>query len=254
LLKSDALKLQLDPAQIMQTGQSHGAGIRDKPPLPALSYSFSLIRAANYNQYLVHNLQELRTALHGYISSADLRKLEEAIIQALLPVPETSGFAAITHHQADLRSNSPLFKKALACALRDGWGLEVSNIDLVLTIAPIDETDYKAISNLETLGLNSDDAHMAIQSALLAVGNVNSRIEDMKDYGLCAGICEKARLARGLRISGCRRRSARFSETLRAAHYDQRLLALRVPPAKWRLSDAPHGRLLTVMSSFYEGC
>ena len=188
LLESGALKLELDPTQIFQSAQTVNLpAIREKPPLPLLSFAFWFMRAANYNEYLLRNLQDVHRELYGFVSQADLMKLEGVILNALLPVPEDSGAPAFKGHEADLRSNSPVLKKALAMKLREARGLEVPESELLLRMVPIDETDYKAECNLDRFGLEPEEAHRTLEPALLAVGGLNSRIEDMRSYNALSG-------------------------------------------------------------------
>lgn len=188
LLDSGALKLELDPTMIFQSGQTKDfPAIREKPPLPLMSFSCSVMRGAEYNDYLVRNLEDIHHELYGYISSSDL---ESAILRSLLPRPEMSGLSALKAHEMDLRANSPIFKKALLMKLRRERGMAVAESDLDLKIITIDDTDYKVESNLDRLGLNVEEAHAIIEQALLAVGNLNSRIEDMKNYNALSGFID----------------------------------------------------------------
>lgn len=188
LLNSGALKLELDPTQIFQTGQTENFPvIRAKPRLPLRHYALSLLKPAFPTVDIVGDLQRLHSQLYGYISAQDLRKLEEAIMKSLLDVPENSGFDAIKGQECDLRSNSPVLIKALAVKLRRDWEINVAESDIKLNLTPLDETDYKAESNLSAFGLDEQHEHTAIEAALLSVGALNRRIEDMRTYNALSG-------------------------------------------------------------------
>lgn len=192
LLNSGALQLQLDPTQIIQTGQTEGfPACRDKPPLPLRSYAFSLLKGAHPNDYLVRNLQDLRRQLYGPLSQADLSRVEQAIMRALLLPRQAFGFDAIVGQKNDLRSNSPVLIKAMALKIRRECGREVSEENLRLKLTPIDDTDYRAESNLADLAFGVEDEHRVIESALLAVGVLNLRIEEMRSYGAVSGLIDK---------------------------------------------------------------
>jgi hypothetical protein len=192
LLNSGSLHLELDPTQIIQIGQMPDGLTysRGKPSLPLLSFSFSFLRAAHYNEYVLGCLQDIHRELYGYSSQSDLMKLEGAILQALRPVAKDAGITAIEGHQADLRSNSPVLKKALAMKLRKGRGIKVSEPEIAFRVTPIDETDFKTESNLASFGLNAEEEHRIVESALLANGGLNSRIEDMKNHNALSGFID----------------------------------------------------------------
>ncbi len=77
LLNSGSLQLELDPNQIVSSGQS-GEPVRNKPSLPLGSFAFSLIvvQGGNYNTYLHRCIQDVRRNLYGYVSEVDLMKRE----------------------------------------------------------------------------------------------------------------------------------------------------------------------------------
>ena len=71
----------------------------------------------HYNEYLVRSLQQVRRELYGYVGAAELAKLEAALLNVLQPVPENIGLMAGRGHDADLRANSPVLRKALESRL-----------------------------------------------------------------------------------------------------------------------------------------
>lgn len=189
LLDSGALKIDLNPTQFGQTGQTAPQlGIREKPPLPLLSYSFSILLTPHRNDYLVRSIQALHRELADLLSRRDLMALDGAILRAVTPVAENSGVSALLAFDADLRANAPIFKKALLSRLRLRPGLEdIGEPAVSLVVRPIDETDFETESNLESLGLTTEDSHKVLESALLGAGYVNRRIEDMEHYSALSG-------------------------------------------------------------------
>ena len=191
LLKSGALELELDPTQIAQSGQVRDQpAIREKPPLPELSFAFSLIKPAQYNDYLLKNLQQVRRDLYGSVSQDALQKLAAAVLLALLPNPDESGFVAIRDLYSELRAGSAIFTQALAMNLQQFRGIKVSRSELSVHIVPLDETDIKVECNLDTYGLDPGEAHKHIQASLLAVGALSSKIERMKNYAAISGVTD----------------------------------------------------------------
>jgi hypothetical protein len=192
LLDSGALKLDLNPTQFAQTGQTaQGLAIRDKPPLPLLSYSFSLLRThPYYNHYVVRCLGEVHRSLGDFLDKRKLMRLEEAILRALMPLHEDVGVESLLALHADLKSNSPILRKSVALHLRLRRNLVIPDSDIALTLHPIDDTDFATESNLQKFGFSTEEIHSILESSLLAVGGVNSRIEEMKNYNALSGAIE----------------------------------------------------------------
>jgi hypothetical protein len=191
LLDSGALKIDLNPTQFGQTGQTaKSLGIREKEPLPLLSYSFSLIRSPFENDYLVRAVQDVHHALFHVHTRNDLMKLEGAILRAVMPIPEDAGGAAILAFDGDLKANSPIFRTALLSRLRLIPSFTAQQSDVSLTIRAIDDTDYQVETNLESFGLTKEEAHKNVESSLLAAGYLNRRIEDMENYNALSGVVD----------------------------------------------------------------
>jgi hypothetical protein len=189
LLDSGALKLDLNPTQFGQSGQTGPQlGVREKPPLPLLSYSFSLLLSPQRNDYLVRSIQEVHRDLCGVLSRKDLMTLDGAILRTVMPIPENTGVPAMLAFDSDLRANAPMFKAALMSRLRRRTGFgSIEEADVSLVVRPIDDTDFVTESNLESLGLTKEEAHKIVESSLLGAGQVNSRIEDMQNYQALSG-------------------------------------------------------------------
>jgi hypothetical protein len=192
LLDSDALKLELDPNQIVQVGQS-GSPLRSKPALPRGSVAFSVlvVQGGNYYTYLHRCIQDVRRNLYGYLSEGDLLKLESAIFRALLPRLEPP--CAFPKSEAledlikELRAQSQVIKRSLMLRVSKVRGLDIPESELQLRIIPIDETDFRLESNLARFGLDDEEAHKMLEGACLAVGALSSRIEEMKTNEALSG-------------------------------------------------------------------
>ncbi len=189
LLDSGALQLGFWPVPIAQIGQlPDGPDFsRGKPPLPPLSFAFSFLLFPHPNEFLLRRVASVHRELYGYVGQGDLMKLEGAILRAVCPARDDAGSMAVEGHQADLRSNSPVLKKALAIQLRQKCGIEVSDSELALRLIAIDESDFKAESNLSNFGLSTKKQHELIEAALLANGALNSRIVAMRNHEALSG-------------------------------------------------------------------
>jgi hypothetical protein len=226
LLDSGALKIDLNPTQFGQTGQTaRNLGIRDKEPLPLLSYSFSLIRSSYENDYLVRSVQDVHHALFDVHTRSDLMKLEGAILRAVMPIPEDAGGAAILAFDSDLKANSPIFRTALVSRLRLMPNFTAQGSDVSLSIRPIDDTDYVVETNVENFGLTKEETHKTVESSLLAAGYLNRRIEDMENYNALSGVVDDELFLFGEKLKllapsvSPKRREATFNKVLRIGRF-----------------------------------
>jgi hypothetical protein len=192
LLNAGCLQLELDPTQIVNFGQFPDGPTysRGKPPLPPLSFSFSILKAHDYSSYIQNCLDDVTRQLSPSVNRRKVTELESAIRQALLPLVDDSGLMASRGHDADLRSNSPALKKALSIELRQKKEVVVPESEIVFRATPIDETDFRTESNLSTFGLTKAEEHKVIERALIANGGVNSRIEDMRNHHALSGFID----------------------------------------------------------------
>jgi len=191
LLDSGALKLDLNPTQFGQTGQTaEHLQIRNKPPLPLLSYSFSLLFTPQRNDYLVRSVQEVHRDLRDVLGWNDLARLEGAVLRAVMPLPENTGVPALLAFDGDLKANSRIFKKALLNRLGLKPDFVIAESDLSLVIRQIDDADFAVETNLENFGLTREETHKFVESSLLGAGYLNRRIEDMENYHALSGVID----------------------------------------------------------------
>lgn len=189
LLDSGALKLQLDPNQLCQVGQS-GPPLRDKAPLPLGSYSFSVVLVSHYHDYLIRCIQDVHRNLRGWVSQADLIKIEEAIFRALLPRREGAEppkVPALNDLLKELRADSRIVRRSLLMKLQRDKGFEITEEDLRFRIHTLDHSDFAADANLNVFGLTEQEAHKTVESAIFAVGTLGMRLEESRDYDAISG-------------------------------------------------------------------
>ena len=235
LLGSEALKLELDPTTFIQSGQTvNFPPAREKPPLPLLSFSFSRIRAAQYNDYLVKCLEDIRRQLRSTLSERDMLRLEGAILRALVITPEHSGHPALRALDVDLRGNSPILKAAISKVLWREARLDVRPADLILTVHALDDTDFKIESNLEALGLGNEAAHKILELSFLAVAGLNKRIEEMNSYTALSGAIDND-IPLFMTKFGALFTS--MSAGSQEARLERVLIIKKLPPFGWHLPD-----------------
>ena len=191
LLESGALKLVADVSQICSVGQTEGfPSLRNKPPLPFGAFAFSRITAADQGVYISNCLSDLQKEL-SELSLKQAVKLKRALADILLPVPVDSAKKALVSLIADLRANTPVAQAALLLKLKKERGIEVFEDQLPLRIVPIGETDFVAECDLSKVGITEPQAaHKLLEAALLAVGGVNTRLEEMDEYNALSSSIE----------------------------------------------------------------
>lgn len=188
LLRSARLKIQCQAVTIAQTGQAIPfRSSADRKPLPPHHFSFGTLHASNQNEYIHRCLQEIQKI------EAPLKakiKLTEAILDEMVVWPTTAGQEALSQLEWDLRSNSPLVKSMLISVLRQELGSAISDVSVQIHIEETQQGDFHAITNLQQLSLDEDRRHKIVERALLAVGGLNYRIEEMKTHNAISGFSE----------------------------------------------------------------
>jgi hypothetical protein len=187
LLSSSILKLHCDATTFGQTGQlSVLEARRRKGLLPLGSYSFSLIRDHDRQQYLHLLFQNLQPRLQ--LALKDVIKLKRAILDSLVDIPQGFGDDSLNQTYSDLRMGKvdPI-KPLLAKALLSKHGIVAQPHDLQIRPHPLDDSDFRVETNLGLLGLDEHAEHRSVESALLAAFGMNQRIEEMKAYSAVSG-------------------------------------------------------------------
>lgn len=90
--------------------------------------------------------------------------------------------------ESDLEANVPLLRAAIATAARGHFSLDVRPSDFELRMERIDETDWRAETNLgERLGLDAQTLHSVVERGLLGVAGLNARLEAMRYHDALSG-------------------------------------------------------------------
>ncbi len=186
LLDSGILSVQSDILTLAQIGQSN-IGLRDrKGLLPLGSYSFVVLTVADREQYIHEAFGEVE-GIEGLTGRQRIR-LKGKIANRLIERPANAGKLALAQTELDLEHNVSNIKLATARTLASKLRAQIDPNDFSLKVHRIDETDFRVESNVaERFGLSEQETHKQIELALLAVGRVNQRIEDMKQYTALSG-------------------------------------------------------------------
>jgi len=186
LLLSSVLLIHLDPTTIGQTGQTAILESRKKKGvLPLGAYSFSVIKAHAYNDYLMSCIDKI--FIGGEFSSKQKALLSEAIIKANVTKFQESGYESIKTLKRDLVTNNQLIRSIISKEISKTINRYVSGEGFSLKIYQIDEEDFKVDSDLGRYGFSENENHKLIERSFLTLGGMNQRIEEMSAYRALSG-------------------------------------------------------------------
>ena len=229
LLESGSLKLELNPTTIASIGQTEG--VRATGPLPKLSFAYTLIHA-RYADYLVRSVDKVHKQLFGFVGERDLARLEGALLNALVPMPENPGSSAFRSLKNRLVTNEPILKAAVLMVLERKLRRQIHKSKISLSVVQIGDADFRTESNLSEFGLTTDEVHSVLDSAFLAVGNLELRIEDMSVYNALSGAIDDELPLFEERLD-CLRRSV--SPNLKEQTFERVLAILDLPSLRLAL-------------------
>lgn len=209
LLSSNALKLHCDALTIGQVGQLAVSEARQrKGLLPLGSYSFAAMKIPdredtenllsasaqtatitpiirNREEYLHSCLQELHTI--PSLSLKQVIKLKQRVVGALVTAPANRGGDSVRQLNEDLRAGSPIIAHFVQNSLNEKHDINIPLSQLEVRILPLDEMDFRVETNITGFGLGTLAAHKVVEHALLGVGGLNQRVEEMRTYNAISG-------------------------------------------------------------------
>lgn len=180
LLSSGCVKLYANPCAITQTGQL--APFREqkgKSLLPPGSYSFGIVAPRDRKGYLSDCLNSITDV--GGVNNRKLIRLKQKAASCLVPLPDLPGRDALLKLQEDLEQNAPIVKYAVAKVASETLRADVGREQFELRMHRLDETDYRAETNLgKVLKLHQQQEVELLEKGLLRAAGLNHRVEDMK--------------------------------------------------------------------------
>lgn len=182
LLSSGILKIYCDATMPAQTGQTSVIKSRmEKGVLPLCSYSFSMICPHDRKKYISDCLQNLHN-IRGF-SLKKVIKLKQSVASGIIKRPENYCVDTLNQLKQDLIDNSRLIKILTTKALFNRHRIISHPDKFFLKIHQIDDDDFQSETNLGVVyGLKREEVHKVIEKALLALGSLNQRIEDMNVF------------------------------------------------------------------------
>jgi hypothetical protein len=187
LLQSNVLTIHCDAATVGQTGQLKVLKSRVKKGLlPLCSYAFSTVRITDWDSYIENCLCVLDSI--ESLTSTKRNTLKNVLRSSLVRYPSDFGTITLTQLKVDLATNKPMIKTLVMKTLRKRLELAITEGDFDIKIHQINDTDFKAESDVASrFHLSQPDTHKIIEHALLAAGGLNQRIEEMRVYSAISG-------------------------------------------------------------------
>jgi len=169
--------------------------------LPPNHFSFAFGSSANLEEALRRGFRGLQ-GIPG-LRNTDRTNLEDLILKSVLPQPPNYGQDLLTQLESDIRSNTPALKLALVERLRSEQ--TVRDLPLSGFAVQVDETSPRVFhirTPLTSYGLSPEKSHAVLETALMAVCNLDQRLADMQAYSAITGFLDhEANLLFG-RLSG----------------------------------------------------
>jgi hypothetical protein len=187
LLTSDALRIRCDALTIGEAGRTTTLQSRaSKGALPLGSYSFVAVATANRREYIHDCMKNVESA--PGLKDKQVKKLKQLLARVLVE-PKANGYTAVHQLQADLETNVPVVKQAVALSLSKHIGRPIMLDDFAFHVHRLDETDFQTEHDItRRLSMSDEAAHEAVSQGLLGVGGLALRIEAMQAYNGVSGI------------------------------------------------------------------
>lgn len=185
LLESGAVAIRADGWTFGEIGNGSLVPGWGNAPLPPLHYALSPLVPRDREPHIKLCLGEIRSMTLGKHTS---RKVRHAIVDALLHFPEDAGLKSLEAMPRDLTRNVNLVYGATAAALAKKTGSAVSEDAFEIQIRLVDEHVFVADTDIAArFGLTIDETDKVVQDALLAIGGLNQRLEEVEAYRAIVG-------------------------------------------------------------------
>jgi hypothetical protein len=161
-------------------------GVRDLPPN---HFSFGTASAKNDESILRSELKGLQ-GLPG-LKDSDRSALEDIILGSLISAPHTYGQDLLNQFDTDVRTNISALKLAVIERLKSEPA--ISNLAFGDLLVQVEETSHRVFhikTSLTSHGFTAEKSHALLQSALLAISNLDQRLADMQAYSAITGFLD----------------------------------------------------------------
>jgi len=164
---------------------------RGLKPLPLLSYSFDIMKSPKWNDYLDLVIKDLDNSLN--LSSSEKTHLISFLYEFLREPPKELGIESVQQMEQEILANNILVKRAVLEILNERITIyKLQDLDFNIQINKVDERDFKVETDLgKYFGYDKGIIHKIIERAILAIGGLNLRIEEMKFYNALSGFQDR---------------------------------------------------------------
>jgi hypothetical protein len=119
------------------------------------------------------------------------KRVRRAIVDVLTPLPEQPGRQTMDQLPTDLTMRLDLVRAATEWALREYANRDLAEVRYDIRLIQEDERVFRAETDIgDRLGLGADEVDRVLERALLAVGSLNERFEEMENYNAVTGLRE----------------------------------------------------------------
>jgi hypothetical protein len=188
LLDSGAVRIICDAMGTGQVGQSTGSQATIDPSGPL---AFSPIRLVTYSaadrrQYLHDCLQEVHGAQLPYKVA---KRLKAYLAPRLLDYPREAGQAGMDDTLFDLRNRRWQIWEGIRVMVRRETGMDPGpNPGPEFISEELDPGDFRIVTSLGTqLNIPDDTARQCVERGVLAVANLNQRLNLMREFDAVTG-------------------------------------------------------------------
>lgn len=184
LLRSGAVRVHCHAQTIGQIGQTDLDSRKTKGALPPLSYAFASVSSGatgSMRREYVHSAMQNVRGING-LSFRDEKLLVREIASRLVDPIDLVGAASVDQLISDLRANADHIGSAVTLELMRKYGPTFPADRVRVRLHQLNDSDFRAETNLTDLSIQTVDAHKVIETALLAVGGLNQRVAEMQHY------------------------------------------------------------------------
>lgn len=188
LLESRAVLIRGDGWALGEVGNAGVLGGRG--PLPPLSFSVAPLVPVpeGRKEHISRSLAEIRAIPLGTKTSQRVRL---AIVDALTPFPDSPGRLTMDQLPTDLTMRLDIVRAATDWALREYGNRNPEGVDYDIRLHQEEEDVFRAETDLgERFGLEVEEVDRVLERAVLAVGGLNERFEQMAAYNAVTGLRE----------------------------------------------------------------
>jgi len=235
LLDAGALRVQCQAVAMADVGQSTLKEKRRRlGPLPLGSVSLAKVTVANADKYIHDCLQNVQAIEN--LPRKETKKVKLAIVDHLENSPAELGTETIGGTRMDL-ARQDLLNAAIVRSARESPGVEIDIRSLTSKAEDIGDDEFRIDTNLFSVGkLDERQAHDVVVRAVLAIADINWRIEVMKTHECLSGVLDEDTAFLGQKLGFLLRHIAPGRQE---EHFDRVIHLAGFPDVSLEAEDCP---------------